>query len=387
MGERQPRPILGTAGHALLDEIHPVHAVGHVRIHGVELRERLPGGPAGHVVVGTAVDVRERLEERLGVARGQPARGPPQVVHVRSVRVPRVQRMRMTIAAHHHDVRLFLPPAERPLRAIDLDEQVILPPVRDLAGGHCSQGPSLEADHGVAVVVESAAGLEHLQVRRDPIGQQPGHIAGQVVGVGGDVAEAASTSRLGRIGPPGGLLLPLRLQPASEPALNIERPHRLNLAQLSRLDHLPGLADQRVAGVVVRHGEDRAALLDQFVKLFGLGQVEGEWLVADDIKPGFQCRLGNGEVSVVRGRDGHEVDPLVGGEGPLLRQQLINRPVGPGERDVVVGSRRLGLFGARRERPGDQAGPIVEDRRGDVDPPDERSEASADQSHPQLAIQ
>ena len=60
---------------------------------------------------------------------------------------------------------------------------------------------------GVAVVVELAARLEDLQVATDRVGQQAGHVAGQVVGVRGDVAEAAGRAALGRIGPPGGLLL------------------------------------------------------------------------------------------------------------------------------------------------------------------------------------
>ena len=54
----------------------------------------------------------------------------------------------------------------------------------------CSEGAVLEADGGDTVVVERPTVLERLEQARHLVGQQPGDEAGQVVGVGADVAEA-----------------------------------------------------------------------------------------------------------------------------------------------------------------------------------------------------
>ena len=65
-------------------------------------------------------------------------------------------------------------------------------------------------------------------------------------------------------------------------------------------DHLPGLPHERVAGVVVRDGEDRLRLLATTRgELLGFGERERERLVADDIEARLDGRLGDREVHVV----------------------------------------------------------------------------------------
>ena len=54
--------------------------------------------------------------------------------------------------------------------------------------------------------------------------------------------------------------------------------------------------------------EDDLLLRDELRKLLGLWGVERHWLVAHDVKSGFDSCLGDVEVGVVRGGDRHEVD-------------------------------------------------------------------------------
>src|SRR5436305_696485 len=97
------------------------------------------------------------------MARRKPGSCLSRLVNMRRVRVARVQGVRLTVAADDHQVRGLLPPRQCALRPVDLDPQVVLASVRNLAGGDSSQGAILEADDGVAIVVELAHRLENLQ--------------------------------------------------------------------------------------------------------------------------------------------------------------------------------------------------------------------------------
>ena len=137
-------------------------------------------------------------------------------------------------------------------------------PWRDLRGGDGAQRAVLEADDGGAVVVERAARRRTSSSwQRDLLGQQAGDEAAEVVGVRADVAEAAggAGAASGRCAS-SACFWSLAFEPRAQPALDVEGADGVDLAQLAGQDHLAGLADQRVAGVVVRDGEDDAGLLD-----------------------------------------------------------------------------------------------------------------------------
>src|SRR5262249_46698935 len=111
----------------------------------------------------------------------------------------------------------------------------------------------VEADGGDAVVVKRPTGLERLQETGDLLGQEPGDVAAEVVGVRADVAEAARGAGLLRVGTPLGLLLVGRLEPRAQPALDVTTTDGVDLAELAAEHHLAGLANERIACVVVRH--------------------------------------------------------------------------------------------------------------------------------------
>src|SRR6516162_11733979 len=101
------------------------------------------------------------------MARRQSARGFSRFVDVRCVRVARVEGVRLAVAADGHHVRLLLPPGERPFRAVDFDEQIVLAAMRNLAGGDRAPRAVCEANDGMSVIVELPAGLEDLEIARD----------------------------------------------------------------------------------------------------------------------------------------------------------------------------------------------------------------------------
>ena len=106
-----------------------------------------------------------------------------------------------------------------------------------------------------------------------------------------DVAEAAGSAGLARIGPPACLLLFLLLQPSPQPALDVRRADRVDLSQLAGQDHVPRLAHEGVAGVVMRESENDAGSLDDPGQLLRLRQVERHRLVAHDVQAGFRRGL------------------------------------------------------------------------------------------------
>src|SRR5207249_3481754 len=95
-------------------------------------------------------------------------------------------------------------------------------------------------------------------------------IASQVIRMCTDVAETAGRAALRRIGSPGGLFLIVRLQAGSQPTLNVAGTNCIDLAEFAILDHLACLANERIAGVIVRDSKDYPGLLDDFHQFFRL---------------------------------------------------------------------------------------------------------------------
>ena len=141
--------------------------------------------------------------------------------------------------------------------------------------------------------------------------------------MGADVADGGADARTRRIEAPLGLLLAELLVRHHQEILQVldddlaHRPHRAGAKEFARV------ADERVARVVVRHGEDEAGLLDQLHQLLGLGEAVGHRLVADDVKTGIEKSLGDREVGDVGRDDADEIDALVGRKLRFRRRHLL----------------------------------------------------------------
>src|SRR5438477_218103 len=81
--------------------------------------------PLGDGVACGREDVRECLQVAFRVAAGDASRSGRGIPKVRTA-VARVNLVRLAILPHHHLVRVLLPPFQRGLGAVHLDEDVVL---------------------------------------------------------------------------------------------------------------------------------------------------------------------------------------------------------------------------------------------------------------------
>src|SRR5690606_32414199 len=106
-----------------------------------------------------------------------------------------------------HVVRIILAPFEPRLLAIDPQLQPVLATHRYLARPQHAAGPALEAQQDIDVVVEFPAGHEAREVGTHRLRLEPRDEAGEVVGMGADVADGPAGAGARRVGAPGGLLV------------------------------------------------------------------------------------------------------------------------------------------------------------------------------------
>ncbi len=167
-----------------------------------------------------------------------------------------------------------------------------------------------------------------------------------------DVPDATGGTALLRIGAPGGLLLSGGFEARGQPALRIFHDDFTDLAELAVPDHVARFFHQRVAGVVVREAVEQAGLFDEGGEGPGLGEIEGRGLVAQDVEAVFEGGLGGGEVDVIGGDDGDEVDALIRRQGGFLCHELLEAPVDARGIEEEVGAAGPGLFRIGRESAG-----------------------------------
>ena len=146
---------------------------------------------------------------------------------------------------------------------------------------------------------------------------------------------------LRRIEAPGGLLLAELLVRHHQEVLQVldddlaHRAHRPGAEQFARV------ADQRMAGVVVRDREDEAGLLDELHQFLGLVQAVGHRLVADDVKAGIEECLGDREMRDVGRDDADEIDALVSRQLRFRCRHLLVGAIAAGRIEVELRARQL----------------------------------------------
>ena len=162
----------------------------------------------------------------------------------------------------------------------------------------------------MGVVIDAPARNETLQIGGEAIQRQAGDEIGQIERMGADIPGGPTRTGFGRIGAPVGLFLPRGLQRFGQPVLRIFHLHKADVAKRARTHHGLGLADHRVAGVIVGQSEDHAGSLGSFCQLFRLGQGGGQRFVADHMDAAFDKLHRHRRVHVVGGDDGHHLDAV-----------------------------------------------------------------------------
>ncbi len=161
----------------------------------------------------------------------------------------------------------------------------------------------------------------------EPGGREAGDEPDELVGVGADVAAAARGPGLGRVDPPGGLLLAVGLEVRGEPALRIPGLDLADLADRAVLDQLLGEHDHREAGIGVGDDERGLALRSTTCcsRLASSRVVVSGFSQRTPI-PADGGGVGRAVVGVVGGDDRHVVDPLaIRQRGLGLRSSTASR--------------------------------------------------------------
>ena len=193
-----------------------------------------------------------------------------------------------------------------------------------------------------------------------------------------DVAQAAGGPGLPGVGPPGRLLLSLRIDGQAQPALWVFHDDLADLAEFTLPDPGARFLDHGVARVVMGEREDLAAPVDHLLKGKSFRQIEGQRLVANDVEARFQERGGRRDVEPVRCHHRHEIKPFLRGALGFLRgHRLVVGVDAPGVEEETF-AREPGLLGVGGKSPGHQFHLPVQAHRHPVHVADERVEAATD---------
>ena len=302
---------------------------------------------------------------------------------LREVRATGVEHPLRSIRGHQPEtVRGLLIPVQSSLGAVDPEAEVITLAHGDLRGKEDTPRATHEVEEQRGIVLQGPARYQGPEVGKEALHLEPRDVPGQVVGMGPDVPQSRGDASPGRIEPPLGLLVPLRLQEGGEPPLGVLHDHFANRPQGSGSYPLPRLLHHRIPSVVVRHGEDSVSVGSQATEGLGILQGGGQGFVAHHVETGVQECTGHRKVEVVGGHDRDDLDAIVGGKGGLGPHHLVVggvRACGIKAELATSPSRAL-LVG--RERPRNQGELAVQGRRHPVDGPDEGVGAPAHHTVP-----
>ena len=140
--------------------------------------------------------------------------------------------------------------------------------------------------------------------------RQPGHKAGQVVGVRSDIAQASARTAPFRIGSPIRLLLPGPFQRGRQPVLRVLYLNNAKRPEFARLHHLARLPHHRVAGVIVRQTKDQAGSLYRLLQVQSILECRRHRLVANHVDFGIQKLFRIGVVQMIRRDNGHHFNSV-----------------------------------------------------------------------------
>ena len=241
-------------------------------------------------------------------------------------------------------------------------------------------GATLESQQHIAVVVELAALHEGGDVSSQFLDLQTCHVLSQILGVRADVANAAGGAAALGVSTPVGLFLAGGLKVCGQPALRILGDNLANLAQFACGDHVARLLHQLIAGVVVRQSIKKPRLLDDLAKALRLLEIKRRRLIAEHVKTIFQCHLGRRVMHMVRRHDGHEIHPLIRGQGRLFLDHFLKRAVAAFGGEKQVAATGLGFPWTAGERATDQFNLLIHCRGDAMHRTDESAASAADHS-------
>ena len=236
-------------------------------------------------------------------------------------------------------------------------------------------GAFRETQHDLYVVVQAPAGHESGEFGGQLPAIQSGHKAGEIVSVSSDVSQRTGGTALRWIGAPGGLFLSGLLQWSGQPVLRIFNLDHANRSQFSTGDHLPSLAHQGIAGVVVGHGKEQPGAAHGPLQVLGILESGGERLVADDVDASLEKCFRRRIVQMVRGHDGDGINAIFSGR--FRRGHFRKTAVCPLRNNVKVQRSRSRPRRIGRQRRRHQLKAIVKPGRDAMHRPDKSARTTA----------
>ena len=182
-------------------------------------------------------------------------------------------------------VGVFLLPFNPGFGAINPQAQAVFLACGDLGTPQHPARARAVAQQDMGVVIDTPAGDKALQVGGELGKRQARDEIGEVEGMGADIACRTTRTRARRIGAPIGLFV---VDLMRQPILGVFNLHQPNIAQIAGLHHGFGLADHRIASVVVGQGKHYARGFGGFGQLFRLRQRRGQRFVADHMDAAFE---------------------------------------------------------------------------------------------------
>ena len=203
--------------------------------------------------------------------------------------------------------------------------------------------------------------------------------------MGADVAHHQRRAAALRVEAPGQGAARRRVAFMRFAALHVLDLNQADGAELSGIDHRPGLPHHRVAGVVVGQAEHDAGGLHPRVQCLRFGECVGHRLVADHVEAEIDGSHRVVEVAVVRGHDRHHFRTVrTCGFGLQHRQRVGMYTL---SRQADLGTGRSCALRVRRQHTGDQLVAVVQPRRLAVHRTDEGAGAAADHGQSQASAQ
>jgi hypothetical protein len=95
--------------------------------------------------------------------------------------------------------------------------------------------------------------------------------------------------------------------------LNVLDLYKAYVADFTGFHHGPGLANQRIARVIVGQTEDLAGFFRRFDDILSVGDGVRDGFIADDMKAGVHGGYGIGMMGIIRRHDGHRIDSVLTG--------------------------------------------------------------------------
>ena len=165
----------------------------------------------------------------------------------------------------------------------------------------------LETQHHMRIVVQPAAFDKGMHICRQFVDFQTGNEAAEIIGMRADIACGTTRTGLGRVGAPDSLFGTRLLDGFRQPVLRIFHLHQTDRAESARFHQFPCMPHHRIAGVIMRQDEQRIGLVGDVLQLFGVLQIGGQRLVADDMDATLQKRLRRRIMHVVGRDDRHRL--------------------------------------------------------------------------------